>query len=753
MPKLLGEFLQEQQEPFALDIYLFERGFRNHRARSFKKWDSVPNCVEFAKAAFGRLILQNRFHKAKIKSYFPGNRNGQEDKLGTKQNKFRSASHSLFLEAKTAYANGNTKHESETESDDKANYDFNTKTRCEDESSASKSKPKRPMYSVVGPNSYEQYIINKRALHETKRLLIDCLREVIENHRKIFEKKGRHQNEQQLKRILGTEELWQLVCENVWLWSKNSIHETNTLVLLNYDFLDSEEEWTSLFELQKEEIAMEIGEAILEGIISELFPPSFPPKHFTSKRGTKTLVSFTLNFVVSLFFLDAFSWLIDLSNWGSRKEMEDAEQNKLFVGGISWETTEDILNEHFNKYGVVSGSVVAKDRLSGQPRGFAFVTFSELSAVDRALQDSHQILNRTVGLLFILLVLPPVFFCLCVFVCFLVVGESGVAAEWCLDLGLLNMCGVPVFFPCLFVEVKRAIPRREQQSQQQHNRGVSRDFSRTNNNQSTDEFRTKKIFVGGLSTNLTEDEFRSYFAKFGRITDVVVMHDNLTHRPRGFGFITFVSEDSVEEVMQKNFHELAGKLVEVKRAVPKEGSNSNGNGYSGRFDNSRGSNFNSYQSGDYIMPYNPRFGYFPAGYTYGPGMFGGVYPSSGYNGIGYGLSLVGPRSPWAPAMVRGSFLPFASPTPVFPGYINGGPSVMGIAPNRHGVLLGTGLSGKPGQMGFGDGQHVAQSSPSSSGVNNLGSNHFGVGKGLGAGVSRQQGKRGNDKPYRATNSS
>ncbi|CAA0806806.1 Unknown protein [Striga hermonthica] len=286
MPKLLGEFLQEQQEPFALDIYLFERGFRNRRARSFKKRDAVANCVEFAKAAFRRLILQTRFRKAKTKScYFPGNRNGQEHKPGTKQN-------SIFLEEKKVYANGNTKHGSETESNDEGsstsslhetNYDFTTKTRCEDESSTSKTKPKRPMYSdcarkssrqVVRPNSYYQYTINKRALHETKRLLIDCLREVIENHRKIFEKRRRHQNEQQLKRIVGTEELWQLVCENVWVWSKNSIHETNILVLLNYDFLDSEEEWTSLFELQKEEIAMEISEAILEGIIIAFTQPT-----------------------------------------------------------------------------------------------------------------------------------------------------------------------------------------------------------------------------------------------------------------------------------------------------------------------------------------------------------------------------------------------------------------------------------------------------------------------------------------------
>lgn len=81
--------------------------------------------------------------------------------------------------------------------------------------------------------------------------------------------------------------------------------------------------------------------------------------------------------------------------------MEDAEQNKLFVGGISWDATEDVLKEHFAQYGVVLGSVIARDRISGNPRGFAFVTFSESSSVDRALEEQHQILSRTVCFLFI----------------------------------------------------------------------------------------------------------------------------------------------------------------------------------------------------------------------------------------------------------------------------------------------------------------------------------------------------------------
>jgi hypothetical protein len=60
---------------------------------------------------------------------------------------------------------------------------------------------------------------------------------------------------------------------------------------------------------------------------------------------------------------------------------------------------------------------------------------------------------------------------------------------------------------------------------------------------------------------LLAEDFRSYFENFGTITDVVVMYDHQTQRPRGFGFISFDQESSVETVMEKSFHELNGKTV------------------------------------------------------------------------------------------------------------------------------------------------------------------------------------------------
>lgn len=78
------------------------------------------------------------------------------------------------------------------------------------------------------------------------------------------------------------------------------------------------------------------------------------------------------------------------------------DEAKLFVGGISRETSEETLRNYFSKYGVVSHSLIAKDKITKFPRGFGFVVFSDPSSAARALQDSHVILGRTVSFLLLI---------------------------------------------------------------------------------------------------------------------------------------------------------------------------------------------------------------------------------------------------------------------------------------------------------------------------------------------------------------
>jgi RNA recognition motif-containing protein len=59
---------------------------------------------------------------------------------------------------------------------------------------------------------------------------------------------------------------------------------------------------------------------------------------------------------------------------------------KLFVGGLSWNTTDASLRSAFESYGPVSDAVVVSDRETGRSRGFGFVTFENESDGNHALE-------------------------------------------------------------------------------------------------------------------------------------------------------------------------------------------------------------------------------------------------------------------------------------------------------------------------------------------------------------------------------
>ncbi|GMI76236.1 hypothetical protein like AT3G07810 [Hibiscus trionum] len=182
------------------------------------------------------------------------------------------------------------------------------------------------------------------------------------------------------------------------------------------------------------------------------------------------------------------------------------ENGKLFIGGIAWDTNEERLKEYFSSFGEVVEAMIMRDRTTGRARGFGFIVFADSAVAERVIKEKHNIDGR-------------------------------------------------------MVEAKKAVPRDDQNIMSRSTSGIYG---------SPGPGSTRKIFVGGLASTVTESDFKKYFDQFGNITDVVVMYEHNTQRPRGFGFITYDSEEAVDKVLLKNFHELNGKMVEVKRAVPKE---------------------------------------------------------------------------------------------------------------------------------------------------------------------------------------
>lgn len=82
---------------------------------------------------------------------------------------------------------------------------------------------------------------------------------------------------------------------------------------------------------------------------------------------------------------------------GSQGGDEDEEKdilNKIFVGGIHPDTTEDSLKEHFAKYGTIIDHVIIKDPTTKRSRGFGFVKYSESAAVDEVMKNRPHVIDN-----------------------------------------------------------------------------------------------------------------------------------------------------------------------------------------------------------------------------------------------------------------------------------------------------------------------------------------------------------------------
>ena len=79
---------------------------------------------------------------------------------------------------------------------------------------------------------------------------------------------------------------------------------------------------------------------------------------------------------------------------------------------------------------------------------------------------------------------------------------------------------------------------------------------------------SRKIFVGGISWEATTDDLKAYMEQFGAVRDVTIKSD-AAGNPRGFGFVLFEDEASVDACLNAGPLSLKEKKIEAKRAAIK----------------------------------------------------------------------------------------------------------------------------------------------------------------------------------------
>ncbi len=93
---------------------------------------------------------------------------------------------------------------------------------------------------------------------------------------------------------------------------------------------------------------------------------------------------------------------------------------------------------------------------------------------------------------------------------------------------------------------------------------------------------SKKLFVGGLSWNTTDDGLLNAFTQFGEVVEATVITDRDSGRSRGFGFVTFANNsDADQAIEQMNGAMLDGRSLNVNEArerAPRGGGGGGGGG-------------------------------------------------------------------------------------------------------------------------------------------------------------------------------
>ncbi|KAM8961320.1 DAZ-associated protein 1 isoform 2-T2 [Pelodytes ibericus] len=304
------------------------------------------------------------------------------------------------------------------------------------------------------------------------------------------------------------------------------------------------------------------------------------------------------------------------------------EIGKLFVGGLDWSTTQETLRNYFSQYGEVVDCVIMKDKATNQSRGFGFVKFKDPNCVGTVLASRPHTLD----------------------------GRN--------------------------IDPKPCTPRGMQPERTRPREGWQQKEPRSESSKSN------KIFVGGIPHNCGETELKDYFNRFGVVTEVVMIYDAEKQRPRGFGFITFEDEQSVDQAVNMHFHDIMGKKVEVKRAEPRDSKSQTAGSsqWGGRAMQSTANGWTGQAPPTWQQGYSPQGMWMPTGQAiggYGPPAGRGAPPPPSF-------------TPFLVSPPPGSFPPAQGFTT---GYATPPPFGYGYGPHPSDQFVPSGVPPPPGTPG------------------------------------------------------
>jgi len=81
----------------------------------------------------------------------------------------------------------------------------------------------------------------------------------------------------------------------------------------------------------------------------------------------------------------------------------------------------------------------------------------------------------------------------------------------------------------------------------------------------------KKLYVGNLAYRTTQEQIQELFSQAGEITEITLITDRETGRPKGFGFVSMATDEGAQEAIKRfNGYTLDNRPLTVNEARPRE---------------------------------------------------------------------------------------------------------------------------------------------------------------------------------------
>ena len=82
---------------------------------------------------------------------------------------------------------------------------------------------------------------------------------------------------------------------------------------------------------------------------------------------------------------------------------------------------------------------------------------------------------------------------------------------------------------------------------------------------------SKKLYVGNIDWNITDEELKTKFSEFGEVEEAIIIKDKMTGKPKGFGFVTFSKDEDADAAKQAlDGQDFNGRPLTVNEARPQK---------------------------------------------------------------------------------------------------------------------------------------------------------------------------------------